>query len=517
MQQFLSFSCLLLVTEFSRYLFNCPESTQRAATEYNGKLCRSDHVFLTSLSWTNVGGLMGMILSLRDMGLPQIHLHGPEKVAQFIDATRQFNQAELVDIEVVEQNWLQAPVFEDDALRVEQLGVQPAGQTQQQSTVAFLAKLKPRPGKMNLAKCIELGVPAGPLLGVLQRGEAVTLADGRVITSAMVQSPTITPPGFLVLECLSEAHLEALQTHPRLQTLLESENMEDLALVVHLSDRTLCESSSYRSFVDSFGSSVQHLFLNESNPLSLHFEGMAIHQARLNLVDSDIFPLLSIQHRQKTEMWPAVTPDASQVQALPLLSYYLRPFNRFSMQHCVHVDRAKVEQDARGYEGFDQLLAAYRSQVKEDSAADGVYASPEVVFLGTGSAVPSKTRNVSGLLWTLREDLSVLCDCGEGTMHQLTALLGPPGPTLDAALRRIGCVFISHLHADHYLGLTSVLLARRDAFVRAGLAYQQLYLVAPLALKTIHDLFSSLLVQEDSVTDLAIYMRTKGPEVSCLC
>jgi ribonuclease BN (tRNA processing enzyme) len=41
-----------------------------------------------------------------------------------------------------------------------------------------------------------------------------------------------------------------------------------------------------------------------------------------------------------------------------------------------------------------------------------------VIFTGTGSMIPSTYRNVSGVVIELW-GLSVLCDCGEGTMNQL--------------------------------------------------------------------------------------------------
>lgn len=41
-----------------------------------------------------------------------------------------------------------------------------------------------------------------------------------------------------------------------------------------------------------------------------------------------------------------------------------------------------------------------------------------MIFTGTGSMIPSTFRNVSGIVIELRE-ISVLCDCGEGTFNQI--------------------------------------------------------------------------------------------------
>src|SRR5919197_6198606 len=40
----------------------------------------------------------------------------------------------------------------------------------------------PRPGRFDVAAAEALGVPPGPERGALQRGESVTLLDGRVVT-----------------------------------------------------------------------------------------------------------------------------------------------------------------------------------------------------------------------------------------------------------------------------------------------------------------------------------------------
>lgn len=51
----------------------------------------------------------------------------------------------------------------------------------------------------------------------------------------------------------------------------------------------------------------------------------------------------------------------------------------------------------------------------------------EVVFLGTGAAIPSKYRNVTGIHLNRFGLGSLLLDCGEGTWGQLVRRYGHPG------------------------------------------------------------------------------------------
>ena len=65
---------------YYRYLFNCGEGTQRLTSQLslNKALAQLEHVFITSKSWKNIGGLPGLCLSVRSAGAPDITIHGPK-------------------------------------------------------------------------------------------------------------------------------------------------------------------------------------------------------------------------------------------------------------------------------------------------------------------------------------------------------------------------------------------------------------------------------------------------------
>jgi ribonuclease Z len=77
-----------------------------------------------------------------------------------------------------------------------------------------------------------------------------------------------------------------------------------------------------------------------------------------------------------------------------------------------------------------------------------------VFFAGTGGSVPNARRGLPAILMRLGGD-RLLLDCGEGTQRQLTRSVG---------LLDMECVFITHFHADHWLGLPGMLksFALRD-------------------------------------------------------
>jgi len=97
-----------------------------------------------------------------------------------------------------------------------------------------------------------------------------------------------------------------------------------------------------------------------------------------------------------------------------------------------------------------------------------------VAFLGTGGAVPSARRSTASVL-VLRGGERLLFDCGEGTQRQMQRSLG---------LVQVGEIYLTHFHADHFLGLPGLLktydLTEREA---------PLTVYGPRGL---HDLFKTL-------------------------
>jgi ribonuclease Z len=72
----------------------------------------------------------------------------------------------------------------------------------------------------------------------------------------------------------------------------------------------------------------------------------------------------------------------------------------------------------------------------------------DLVFLGTSGSVPTARRGLAGTL-VRRGGERILVDCGEGTQRQLLRST--------VGLIELPEVFLTHYHADHYLGLPGML------------------------------------------------------------
>lgn len=133
-----------------------------------------------------------------------------------------------------------------------------------------------------------------------------------------------------------------------------------------------------------------------------------------------------------------------------------------------------------------QRMKAIRSQIsqhtkqKDDVIMPG--AEVGIVTLGTGGSLPSKYRN--GLphfypFYLKSVDLSflvlstliripfwgnILLDTGEGTWGQMARHFGLDKNDENSAwhvLRDLKCIFVSHMHADHHIGLAQILAKRQ--------------------------------------------------------
>ena len=70
-----------------------------------------------------------------------------------------------------------------------------------------------------------------------------------------------------------------------------------------------------------------------------------------------------------------------------------------------------------------------------------------VIFLGTGGSVPSARRSTASVL-VARGGERLMFDCGEGTQRQMQRSLG---------LVQVDEIYLTHFHADHFLGLPGLL------------------------------------------------------------
>lgn len=527
------------ITTF-RYLFNCGEGTQRLAHEHRTKLTRMEHIFLTRKAWNQFGGVPGLCLTLQEIGVPKIHLHGPAGISEIFDSTRRF--VVLKNMAVETPDCADGGVFEDSVMRVnyvplyrdvvetssssedvtketndndwsnqdktDYFGYEEANKLVQQSlerentkkrasskkedhVMAYICKLQPRPGTLNLEKCVEKGVKPGPLLGHLKNGVDVKLPDGTIVKADDVRGPSCPGVVYIFIDIPDETYLNALLNCERFKPHQSECTIEhDRAFViVHFSPEEMTSNVRYKEWMDRFWPSTAHIFVNERNSFTGYFASHRI-QRQLHELDRNVFPMLKERHPymlQPSEMAVDVTEineenpakifkiDAEgenshedKFSVFPEVgvrtTFHLRPPNGFDRnKEPYNHPETVMEETYVNSPDLPKLITEFRSKAQNlivsRTVAERNNEFPRVILFGTGSMIPNKTRNVSSNLVHFSPDECAILDCGEGTLGQIIRFYGRDGA--DEILKKLKMIYISHLHADHHLGLLNILTRRR--------------------------------------------------------
>jgi ribonuclease Z len=187
-------SALLVRRGGERLLFDCGEGTQRQLLRSSVGLVDLREIFLTHFHADHYLGLPGMLktFALRDREMP-LTVYGPPGLRDLFEALRRVFGRLTYPVELVE-------VRAGDALERDEYKLLVFPVSHGVSAVGYALVEAPRPGRFDLEAADALGVPEGPERGALQRGESVTLPDGRTVTPDAVLGParpgrTVICPG----------------------------------------------------------------------------------------------------------------------------------------------------------------------------------------------------------------------------------------------------------------------------------------------------------------------------------
>lgn len=176
-------SALLVRRGGERLLFDCGEGTQRQLLQSSVGLVDLREIFLTHFHLDHWLGLPGMLktFALRDRQVP-LAVYGPPGLGELFRELRRVIGRLPYPFELVEVR--PGESLERDGYRLLVVPVEHGG-----TAVGYALVEEPRPGRFDVETADALGIPSGPERGALQRGESVTLADGRVLTPDAVLGP----------------------------------------------------------------------------------------------------------------------------------------------------------------------------------------------------------------------------------------------------------------------------------------------------------------------------------------
>ncbi|XP_034950264.1 ribonuclease Z, mitochondrial [Chelonus insularis] len=542
-------SCLYVVSDHLRYLFNCGEGTQRLAHEHHLKLSRLGNIFITAPTWKNIGGYPGAVLTIQDAGLPSLTLHGPKGISNLHTAMEKFvslpfitiNEAKCSEDDVYQDYCMSVKyvhlkkstvifereetseyIYMDDINyydhEINSYGKRSSSKTRAENKfskreisrylgtkittcISYICTVNAKPGQLNLEKCVKYGIKPGPLLGKLKNGEDVILDDGKIVKSSDVVDSSNPECAFIVLECPTEDYLDSLVEHKKFKDYQIGGLYGDsqVKYIFHFSPENIMQNPRYVEWMKKFDPNTTHVVLNDKNEC-ISSGGVHRNQYKLNLLHPHIFPLLQEpkidEHTKNSLNSKEIFGNLKIHRAKVLNSINLRGprdtmlgLNNLDVQ----VNHEECINEVMEIEGTDSSLENLRKEINARSTLiENSPSFPKIAMLGTGSSIPNKVRNVSGILLRIDEDTSILLDCGEGTTGQIVRLYGPKADNIFASIKAI---YVSHLHADHHLGMIGVLLERKK------FTSEPFFLIAPKSIESYLRFYNKLFESiESSIT-----------------
>lgn len=178
-------SALVLCYGSDVLLFDCGEGTQVRIMQSSVRASRFKAICLSHFHGDHVNGLPGLLGTMGLNGRKEaLTLVGPKGTPTWLKTLRQLQILNpSFPIDVVEHG-------PEEVLRGEHWRLTTVPLIHRVPTVGYRFDEDDLRGRFDVERAKALGVPFGPLYGCLQRGEDVTLEDGRVVRADEVMGPS---------------------------------------------------------------------------------------------------------------------------------------------------------------------------------------------------------------------------------------------------------------------------------------------------------------------------------------
>lgn len=405
--------CILIQCENSYYVFNFPDQTQRVFMEYKWKMLKIKEIFLTDTSSSSIGGLPGMILTTYTGEKSPFGFTAPENFPEILRQQILYHNVPdaFPDISSAE--------YSDAFLRVTPIKLL--------STIAYSVKLCDEPGKFDVLKAKELGLKPGPLFKKLTQGESVTLDDGTVIEPSMCVGKPIPGAKILIIDIKQEEEIDIL-----VQKFQGDNDLSSYDIIVHYTHPHLFNLDKYQSiFTESSSQFAKNNKKQKQIQFCFQYSDQVTFRSSYKLY-TDVTSkrlLLSSPEKDAPKLKDCFTNGEIG------LNYSIVPSNKRKLTN-IAPDKTKIDKSIP----FDYELPKIESF--------------GVTFFGTGCNMPTKLRNVAGILIHLKEGY-VVFDAGEGFVGQLYRRFGRENG--EEVIKKLLFVFTSHSHGDHVFGLHQLL------------------------------------------------------------
>ncbi|GEQ68437.1 hypothetical protein JCM33374_g2105 [Metschnikowia sp. JCM 33374] len=350
-----------------------------------------------------------------------------------------------------------------------------------QKSLSYIIRFLPVRGKFDPVKAKALGVKPGLDFKRLTEGETVMSDKNEPVHSHQVMGESKSFPKVLMLDIPSTDYLANTIENDVWFSKSETNGPEEMGLVYHLLGNDIdFQSPQYVNFISKFPADCKHVI---SHPAiaddTLVFKTYAIHLLKLKCIMNNSFNLPYFEQ---------ATPLGQFSKLQSLQQFTIDPSGVKLSDSGITDDTwsSFYDQEVNVPDKKDEILGNSILSLDPIKEAKSLKDHVQIVTLGTGSALPSIHRNVLANLLRIPyvdEETkevrfnSILLDGGENTIGSLVRNYGHNNrEQLHQILDELSLIFLSHLHADHHLGIISVITAWLDHNKNNS---RKLYLILP--------------------------------------
>ena len=529
------FHCSLLRFDKASYLFNCCDGTQRNALDQGIKFPKIKSIFFNSSETDCYLGCYGFLMSRGEMNLSrayalskeqeaalkkkedkknkskkpilnkmngpeyknpfeeiqQCQLYGPPNFSQNFIYSKDFFPVPINDYlyeyeessdsfickNIFNPKKISQPIklYTDELISIIPIDIKNSNNIH---AISYICIPKQKNRSFNKEKAIKLGLKPGPIYGKLQKGETITLDDGRVITLKDVSEEPLPSSSVLILYIPTEEHMNLLISNDIMKKYIEkklgNEFIYNISLIVHITPKlNFINNDKYIHFMSTFGKDVEHIIeCPEINEQFLYNEGKIKIQVLLSKVSKILFPEIVFSEKESkapiAEAAETLNKLSKQIDiniksSCPGREYIIYPPEKKGLVIKGLYDNIPYYFNSKNGEEFKNNISKLSiknidNELENMSKSDKYKNVPKITFLGTTSMKPGKFRNVSCIMienQVENEQRYILFDCGEGTYQQMIEKFG--FIKTEKILLNIKLIAISHKHGDHMLGLIKLL------------------------------------------------------------
>ncbi|KAK3725389.1 hypothetical protein LTR37_000359 [Vermiconidia calcicola] len=339
--------------------------------------------------------------------------------------------------------------------------------------ISYVIRNHTQRGKFQPETAIKLKVEKGPKWAQLSSGNTVENADGETITPDTVLGPSKEGGGMAVVDLPDASYIEPLINRPEWSV---EKVMAGVGAIVWICGKGVATDARLHEFMRRM-SGLEHLVSSPDYcPNNIALDSSAAATVRLRKVDPARYgiPVHDAEALNTAQQTPSLPGRGVHVAARGQVVQLEPAFQLQKHQAVPPLDISAVEKEISPEVLTEAAKAQQAIEADQEQAEAWAHNIPsqdaEIITLGTGSALPSKYRNVSATLLRVPGWGNMLFDCGENTLGQLKRVFPPD--ELKQVLQELKLIFISHMHADHHLGTVGVIKAW----------YQEVHSAQPAAL-----------------------------------